>query len=93
MRIPCTAAPPRSRPASPNPPCLPCLRADTHTLRIPEVHHYGVLAGAPGGQPAGSFIVMEYLDMKSGRLDQVTAAALRRRFAPGGGDGAPGLHG
>ncbi|GAB4824243.1 hypothetical protein N2152v2_011289 [Parachlorella kessleri] len=44
------------------------LRAmyDTGTVRIPKVHHYGALSG-PGR--AGSFIVMEYLDMR-GRASQ-----------------------
>ncbi|GLC45811.1 hypothetical protein PLESTM_001782600 [Pleodorina starrii] len=48
---------------------------DTHTLRIPKVFHYGLLEGAGRG---GSFIVMEHLDMRGGRLD---SGELGRRLA------------
>lgn len=39
----------------------------THTLRIPEVFHYGELPGPPSGgalRSGGSFIVMEHLNMR-----------------------------
>ncbi|KXZ53452.1 hypothetical protein GPECTOR_7g1351 [Gonium pectorale] len=53
---------------------------DTNTLRIPKVYHYGLLGGAagPAGGRGGSFIVMEYLDMRAGRLSM---EALGRRLA------------
>ena len=50
------------------------LPADTGTIRIPKVFHYGALGG-PGR--AGSFIVMECLDM-GGRESQ---AALGTQLA------------
>jgi len=43
---------------------------DTHTLKVPEVYHYGPLSsGVPGGgslRGGGSFIIMEHLNL-SGR--------------------------
>ncbi|KAL4458241.1 hypothetical protein ABPG75_013106 [Micractinium tetrahymenae] len=44
----------------------------THTIRVPEVFHYGALPSPPGGgalRGSGSFIVMEYLNLR-GRCDQ-----------------------
>ena len=54
-------------------PAGPCPRpAATQTIRVPEVFHYGALPSPPGGgalRGGGSFIVMEYLDLR-GRCDQ-----------------------
>lgn len=52
----------------------------THTIRVPEVFHYGGLPSPPGGgalRGSGSFIVMEYLEL-GGRCDQ---AELGRQMA------------
>jgi hypothetical protein len=58
--------------------------AATNTIRVPEVFHYGALPSPPGGgglRGAGSFIVMEHLDLR-GRCDQGEGAC-------GGGRGLP----
>lgn len=52
----------------------------TNTIHVPEVYHYGALSSPPGGgalRSSGSFIVMEYLDLR-GRFDQ---AELGRQMA------------
>lgn len=51
--------------------------ADTGTLRIPKVFHYGPLPAPGGGRGRGSFIVMEFLHF-GGRS---SAAELGRQLA------------
>lgn len=50
-----------------------CPSADTQTLRIPKVFHYGPMPG----RASGSFIIMEYLNF-SGRSN---SAELGRQLA------------
>lgn len=49
----------------------------TNTVRVPEVYHYGLMAGRGALRGQGSFIVMEYLEL-GGALDQ---AKLGRQLA------------
>uniref|UniRef100_A0A061RM79 protein-ribulosamine 3-kinase n=1 Tax=Tetraselmis sp. GSL018 TaxID=582737 RepID=A0A061RM79_9CHLO len=85
------------------------LRAmyETDTLRIPKVYHYGSLSGGvPGGgglRAAGSFIIMEHLDLRgrassrrtptrppgSSASPSTTPAGARASPTPGGRTGSP----